>query len=79
MEKQRQLLAATAESYISGADKIQKYIRDPIEKAAQLEKLKQLAFEHAQVEAKFELQCKALEFVTQKRKEIPDLEITKVC
>ena len=79
MEKQRQMLDALAENYISAAEKICFYVHDPKEKQQNLNELYSLAVEHAKTELNFEIKGKAVKYVTEKLHEVKDLEIRKVC
>ena len=78
MEKTRQLLDGVAENYAAAAEKICKYIEDPEEKKEQLNDLRKLTLEHAQLAHEFDLQEKAVSHVTFQLKDIKDLEIEKV-
>ena len=76
--KQNQLLDSAAENYILAAENICKYIEDPDEKKKHLDDLRELTLEHAKLTKKFDLECKAFSYVSQKLKEIKDLEIERV-
>ena len=78
MEKTKQLLESVAENYAVAAENICKYIEDPDEKKEQLNDLRKLSMEHAQLAHEFDLQEKAVNHVTFQLKDIKDLEIEKV-
>ena len=78
MEKTRQLLEGVAENYAAAAEKICKYIEDPDEKKEQLNDLRKLTLEHAQLAHEFDLQEKAVSHTALSLKDIKDLEIEKV-
>ena len=78
MEKTKQLLESVAENYAVAAKNICKYIEDPDEKKEQLNDLRKLSMEHAQLAHEFDLQEKAVNHVTFQLKDIKDLEIEKV-
>ena len=78
MEKTRQLLESVAENYAVAAENICKYIEDPEEKKEQLNDLRKLTLEHAQLAHEFDLQEKAVSHTALSLKDIKDLEIEKV-
>jgi hypothetical protein len=78
MEKTRQLLESVAENYAVAAKNICKYIEDPEEKKEQLNDLRKLTLEHAQLAHEFDIQEKAVSHVTLTLKDIKDLEIEEV-
>ena len=76
--KNNQLLASAAENHIVAAENICKYIEDTDEKKKHLDDLRELSLEHAKLTKEFDLRCKAVSYVSQKLKEIKDLEIERV-
>ena len=78
MEKTKQLLESVVENYTEAAEKICKYIEDPDEKKEQLNDLRKLTREHAELAHEFHLQEMAVMHVTSQLKDIKDLEIEKV-
>jgi len=75
MEKTKQLLESVVENYTEAAEKICKYIEDPDEKKEQLNDLRKLTREHAELAHEFHLQEMAVMHVTSQLKDIKDLEI----
>ena len=53
-------------------------VEDPAERDAELNKLRELALEHAKMEEDFDVKKKTVEHVTQKLNQVSDLEIEKV-
>ncbi len=78
MEKQRQFLEASGENILSSAEKVAEILVDPTDRSQHLDDLKELALQHAKLEKDLDSKSKALEYVKQKVKGIPDLEVEKV-
>ena len=79
MEKQKQMITAIGENFASSAAKIIDFIEDPEEREVELNKLRELALEHAKLEEDFDVKKKTLVHVTQKLDQCSDLELEKVC
>lgn len=77
MEKQRQIMEATAENCSLATEKIFTYIEDPKERAEHVTVLRHLALQHAILKRDFDMECKALNHVSKKLNEIPQLDVQK--
>ena len=79
MEKQKQMITAIGENFASSAAKIIDFIEDPEERESELNKLRELALEHAKLEEDFDVKKKTLLHVTQKLDQDQTTELEKVC
>ena len=78
MEKQKEMIDAMGKYFESAAEQICDFVEDPAERDAELNKLRELALEHAKMEEDFDVKKKTVEHVTQKLNQVSDLEIEKV-
>merc|ERR1712062_769681 len=77
MEKQKQMITAIGDYFASSAEHICDFIEDPDEREVELNKLRELALEHAKLEEDFDVKKKTLVHVTQKLDQCSDLELEK--
>ena len=78
MEKQKQMISAIGDYFASSAEHICDFIEDPDEREVELNKLRELALEHAKLEEDFDVKKKTLVHVTKKLGQCSDLELEKV-